>query len=145
MVVVRRVKEGPELGPHRQGGNRGCSRQEQHHQRSVVSGALNAKDRKNLDFLPRVLGRHTENGTERGEDSSWTGGKGYTPLARDSSCSQWLGLVTWRAFLGRYPIESWTRWATEGDMDMRGQEGEPEKDLRRKISSKRDEQVRATH
>lgn len=105
VVVVRGVKE----GSHRQGGNSGCSRQEQHRRRSAVSGALNAKDRKNLDFLPKVLGSHTENGTERGEDSSRTGGKGYTPLARDSSCSQWRGLVTWRAFLGRYPIDSWTR------------------------------------
>lgn len=72
VVVVRGVKEGPELGPHRQGGNRGCSRQEQHCQRSVLSGAVNAKDRKNLNFLPRVLGSHTEHGTERGVDR-WEG------------------------------------------------------------------------
>ena len=56
VVVVRGVEEGPELDSHRQGGDTGCSRQERHYQRSVPSGALNAKDRKNLDFLPRVLG-----------------------------------------------------------------------------------------
>lgn len=59
MVVVvmgRGVEEGPELGPHRQGDNKGCSRQEQYCKRSVPFGTLNAKNGKNLDFLPRVLG-----------------------------------------------------------------------------------------
>lgn len=29
-VVGRRVEEGPELSPHRQEGDRGCSKKEQH-------------------------------------------------------------------------------------------------------------------
>lgn len=56
VVVGRRVEEGPELSAHRQEGDRGCSKKEQHCQRSFPSGALNAKDGKNLHFLPRVLG-----------------------------------------------------------------------------------------
>lgn len=56
VVVGRRAEEGSESSPHRQEGDRGCSKKEQHCQRSFPSGALNAKDGKNLDFLPRVLG-----------------------------------------------------------------------------------------
>lgn len=41
-----------------------CSKQEEHCQRSVPSGTLNAKDRKNLGFLPGVWGALQDMGLE---------------------------------------------------------------------------------
>lgn len=65
VVVGRGIEEGPELGPHRQGGDRLF--QAGRALSGILSGTSNGKK---LCFLPRVLE------ARRGVDSIWAGGKG---------------------------------------------------------------------
>lgn len=112
VVVGRGVEEGPELGHHRQGcdklfqaGNN--AQQEEHCQRSVPSGTLNAKDGKNLGFLPRVRGAIQDMGLEE----VWTacGQVGRAEVVRPMR--GWRGVVCTSTWAYPFTITSRSREA----------------------------------